>query len=302
MANDTSTLIPEDVQITLVPKRKRTRIWEIDFLRGVCVILMILYHLLLMLSEHFGPAWYGTTIAGDSAGAEFCRWCREFYNSDTLATLHTVVLFVFFSISGISCTFSRSNFRRGLILAGVALLYTLVTYTLESLLSVSGILVTFGVLHFYAVCILAYAAIDFLCRDKIWLRTSICAAIIVVVLCVYFLYTPPADTPLWLGIVFPPRDFFGNESLFYTPAQISPGDLFTLIPWASFFFAGTLLAPLLYTRRCSLLPFLDKGWHKPVGFVGKYAIFFYLAHVVVIAVVLMLISYLFVSPGDWVLI
>ena len=30
-------LISEDVRITLAPRRKRNRIWEIDFLRGVCV-------------------------------------------------------------------------------------------------------------------------------------------------------------------------------------------------------------------------------------------------------------------------
>lgn len=39
-----------------------------------------------------------------------------------------------------------------------------------------------------------------------------------------------------------------------------------------------------------------------MSFVGKYAIFFYLLHIVVLAAVLMLVSYLFVSPGDWVLI
>ena len=37
-------------------------------------------------------------------------------------------------------------------------------------------------------------------------------------------------------------------------------------------------------------------------FIGKYSIFFYLLHVVVLAAVLMLISYLFITPGDWVLI
>lgn len=40
-----SPLIASDAQITLIPKRKRQRVWEIDFLRGVCVLLMILDHL-----------------------------------------------------------------------------------------------------------------------------------------------------------------------------------------------------------------------------------------------------------------
>lgn len=44
-------LISEDVRITLAPRRKRNRIWEIDFLRGVCVILMILDHLAILLGR-----------------------------------------------------------------------------------------------------------------------------------------------------------------------------------------------------------------------------------------------------------
>lgn len=46
-------LISEDARITLAPRRKRNRIWEIDFLRGVCVILMILDHLAILLGVVF---------------------------------------------------------------------------------------------------------------------------------------------------------------------------------------------------------------------------------------------------------
>ena len=46
---------------------------------------------------------------------------------------------------------------------------------------------------------------------------------------------------------------------------------------------------------------MDGKWNKPVSFIGKYAIFFYMLHVIVVAALLMLISYLFVTPGDWVL-
>lgn len=297
----TQSLITPDTEIVLVPKRPRNRIWEIDFLRGFCIILMILDHLMMLLALFFGPAWFGDGrhITATGGGADFCRWCVEFYNSDTHATLHTIVLFVFFSISGISCTFSRSNLRRGCILAFVALLYSLVTYALESI--VPGILVTFGVLHFYAVCILLYALVSFLCRRNALAVSIVSAAIIIVVACLYFLYTPPADTPTWLFFVFPPENYYGVPAGFYTAAATSPGDLFTLIPWAAFFFTGTMIAPVLYARKYSLLPFLDGKWHKPVCFVGKYAIFFYLAHVVVLTGLLMLISCLFVSPGDWVL-
>lgn len=294
-----SSLISKDVRVTLTPSRPRNRIWEIDFLRGACIILMVLDHLTMFLGMYFGPAWFGADMAGDG-GAAFCRWCEAFHTSPERAVAHAVVIFIFFSISGISCTFSRSNVRRGIVLAVIAMLYTGVTYAVESIFDVGGIRVTFGVLHFYAACILIWAVIDLLSRDNTVVKVTVSAAIIVVTICLYYLYTPPADTPVFFA------PLFGNgpsgEALFFRQESFSPGDFFPLIPYAAFFFAGTALAPFLYPRRYSLLPFLEGKWHKPVSFVGKYAIFFYLLHIVVLAAVLMLVSYLFVSPGDWVLI
>ena len=65
-----------------------------------------------------------------------------------------IVLFVFFSISGISCTFSRNNAKRGFILGAIALLYTLGSYVAQEYIGISGVFVAFGVLDFLAVSML----------------------------------------------------------------------------------------------------------------------------------------------------
>ena len=88
-----SSLISKDVRVTLAPSRPRNRIWEIDFLRGACIILMVLDHLTMFLGMYFGPAWFGADMAGDG-GAAFCRWCEAFHTSPERAVAHAVVIFI----------------------------------------------------------------------------------------------------------------------------------------------------------------------------------------------------------------
>lgn len=244
-------LIADDAQITLIPRRKRQRVWEIDFLRGVCVILMILDHLTILISEVFGQHWYGGFNRGDA----FTKFCYHWFNGTTRDVIHPIVLFVFFSISGISCTFSRNNAKRGLILGGIALLYTLGSYVAQNVIGIPGTFVAFGVLDFLAVSMLLYAFVSFITRDNRWGIAGVSAVLITVTLVLYFCYTPPATTPKFFAWIFPPHDFHGNSSLFYNAYEFSPGDLFTMIPYTAFYFTGALIGELFYYERLSLVRF-----------------------------------------------
>ena len=282
-------------------KKKSTsgRIWEIDFLRGFCVFLMLFDHAALMLATTYGPSWYGGAYAMQYSaefGAKLCTLCLDYWNSTLRDIGHPIVLFIFFSISGLSCSFSRSNLKRGAILAGVSVIYSLVTYVLSITIDPS-LLVTFGVLHFYAVCILVWAVISKLVKDNKIAKTVISGFIVIIVAVLYFCYKAPATTPKWLFWVWPREHFDGTVNNFYRQYEVSPGDLFTLVPYSAFFFAGTFLQPLLYPRRRSLLPALDRGWHRPITFLGRHAIGVYLTHIVLVAVVLCIVSLIFY--GTW---
>ncbi len=259
-------LISEDVRITLAPRRKRNRIWEIDFLRGVCVILMILDHLAILLGSYFGNQWYGFGFAQRGVGDSFTTFCYNWINGSASGVrdiIHPIVLFVFFSISGISCTFSRNNAKRGFQLLAVALIYTLGSYIAQNQMGISGVFVAFGVLDFLAVSMLLYALISFLTRDNRLAMIIASIVLIVLTLCLYFCYTPPATTPKIFAIIFPPHDFWGNPSLFYSQYEFSPGDLFTMIPYTAFYFAGVLVGELFYYERLSLVRFdLTKALYK----------------------------------------
>lgn len=240
---------------TVLPQKKE-RIWEIDFLRGVCVILMVLDHLAMMIAIFFGPQWYGANYGRLSRGDAFSLFCYNWYfgtYSETRDIIHTVVLFVFFSISGISCTLSKNNLKRGFQLLCVALIYSLGSYILDDIVGIDGVFVSFGVLNFLSTCMLLYALLAFICKNNRWGIIAGSVALIALTLCLYFLYTPPADTPKIFCFIFPDEDFWGNPS-FYRQYEVSPGDMFPMIPWTSFYFAGALIGQLFYLKKKSLIP------------------------------------------------
>lgn len=98
------------------------RIWEIDFLRGIAIILMIMFHLAVDLTDFYG---YGLNYLGG--------W---WYYEGKLSA----VMFTF--LAGVSTRFSRYCLRHGLIILGWGMVITLVTYFYAPFAYVR-----FGILH-----------------------------------------------------------------------------------------------------------------------------------------------------------
>ena len=67
------------------------------------------------------------------------------------------------------------------------------------------------------------------------------------------------------------------------------------------FMFGAAFGKIFYEKKTSLLPKLDGKWNKPLLFMGRYTIWFYLGEPVVVYGILMLVSYFKMSPGNWVL-
>ena len=112
-------------------KTANLRIWELDFFRGLAILLMVIFHLIYDLNAFYqipiqydqGPVYYiGKVAAG---------------------------LFIF--VAGISCSLSRNNLKRGIKLVLWGMVITLVTSV-----TVPGSNIIFGILHFLGVSILLY--------------------------------------------------------------------------------------------------------------------------------------------------
>ena len=159
------------------------RFWEVDLIRGVAIVLMVIFHLLFDLSEYYYfPIDYTSGLqafAGRMAGT------------------------LFIMTAGISSAFSRSNIKRGLRVFGIGLLLTLATYVMDQ-----GLFIKFGILHFLGLAMILHPLLDKLKTD--WL--AILGTIILVVGHYFNLITVPVGFLFPLGLMNP-----GFGSLDYYP-------------------------------------------------------------------------------------
>lgn len=107
------------------------RIWEIDFVRGIALLLMIIFHFLFDLREFFG-----FNVA---------------YNKGIYYLIGKTAGILFILISAVSCKLSQNNNKRAVKLLLVALLITIVSHIYDSSYGIK-----FGILHFLGISILLY--------------------------------------------------------------------------------------------------------------------------------------------------
>lgn len=114
--------------------QSRNRIQEIDALRGLAIILMVFFHIIVDLTDFFGyPFQY---LSG--------FW---YYEGKAAAIL-------FMTLAGVSASFSRSPFRHGLKLLAWGIVLTVVTW-----LFMPATYIRFGILHFLGTSLLTWPLI-----------------------------------------------------------------------------------------------------------------------------------------------
>lgn len=219
------------------------RIWELDALRGLCIIGMIIVHLLFNLSFLFPvidpeamPLFYFLSQWGGIP---------------------------FFLISGICATFSSRTVIRGAAVFGCGLLCSGVTVAMCLLgFTDAGFLIYFGVLHCLGICMVLWPLFK---KLPVSILLLLAAGIIAVGL---YINANVRTTHLWLlpfGLV---REDFVTS------------DFFPLLPNLGYFLAGAVLGKTAYRRRQTLLPGINPQV-LPLRFLqlcGKHSLLIYLLH------------------------
>lgn len=289
--------------------RARERFWEIDFLRGLCVVLMIFDHFMYCLFDILPSIneMFGTRLFEQSY-----RLALQWWSWDVRVNVRLIVVSLFFLLCGISCTLTRGNFRRAIPLALVAAGISSVTAILEQF--GLGEHVLFGVIHMLACGIFLYAVFDELAlaagsflgegraariaKGALRLLPGVMGVVLLAWLFgggfaefrvlngqwdIHSLYDLPDATRA--------EKTFASVFLYIRNFTPDSGDYFPLLPWAALILAGGILGRLIYhtDAKYALAP-LDGAWNKGVCFLGRHAAFLYIAHMVAIPLFLALLA------------
>lgn len=228
-----------------------SRLPLLDEARGLCLLLMLLYH-------------------GAYDLIAYCDISIPLYESPLLhQLLQPFFAALFILISGACCPLSRHPLRRGLLALGCGLAATAAT-----LWAGVGLPDWFGILHFLGCMKLLYAAL----RRPLERIPPYLGALLGVSLFFLF-YQLPYGALGWGPFTFPlPQTLYQWDWLFplgLPGPGFSSSDYFPLLPWGMVFLAGVCLGKPLsqhppkgfYASRCPALAWL-----------GRHSLFLYLLH------------------------
>ena len=219
----------------------KPRIWELDALRGVCILCVIVVHFLFDLSFFGGldltlPAWY--VFIQEYGGA------------------------IFVVLSGVCVTLGSKSVRRGLIVFACGMLITAVTYGMYRLgMSGMDVVVKFGVLHLLGVCMLVYPAFK-----KLPPATLTVLGLVIAI-------TGYAIR----GIIVPQHWLF---PLGLTYEGFTSSDYFPLFPQLGYFLIGAAIGKTAYREKRTFLPgaFQQTPVARFFCWCGRQSLFIYLLH------------------------
>ncbi|MBQ6431753.1 MAG: DUF1624 domain-containing protein [Oscillospiraceae bacterium] len=221
----------------------KKRVWELDALRGLCIIGMIVVHLFYDIG------------AFTDKGIDLPKW---FY----LIKNYGHILFVL--ISGICATLTtHSTLKRGLVVFGCGLLVSYVTMFMEYVIGgFSGLHIWFGILHMLGLCMLLYPVFR---KLPFWALALFGAAFIALGYWMDTL-TVPVDYLFPLGL---------RSGTFYVGS-----DYFAIFPGFGWFLIGAAVGKTAYRKKESLLPKVNPDFFllRGLRFIGRHSLLIYLLH------------------------
>lgn len=249
------------------------RIIEIDILRGICIFLMILDH---TMYDIFGlmPVIFNFPKRG-GISYDIYDFAIKYWIWPVREVLHYVICFFFLAITGICCSFSRNNLKRGLQLFLVALGLTAITLTVGLIAGDIDMVIVFGVLHCIATTLIIIGVLErFIPHKWFYLVVGIIMTTFGIILEIDSIYMSLTRDNVLLTIF---ETIIGICS--------SGSDHFPIFLNGGQIFIGVFLGKQFYSERKSLFK-NAKYKNNIVTFTGRNSLVVYFAHQIIVPLIL----------------
>ncbi len=278
----TSTAATQQDTITAGKTRRAGRFWEIDALRGVAILTMVVYHLMWDL-------WYWRVLPNVVLWEGFWHYWQRF-TAGTFLILVGVSMTIVYRRQrlklGPDANLYSQFFWRGLRIFGFGMIISVVV------IAASVGYVDFGILHLIGFAtMVAYP----LLRYK-WLNLGLWALFSIAGKWVETLHWDGRWLVLqfgsWMGA---PTWIDGRwlTPLGITPTRYPAVDYFPIVPWLGVVLLGVFLGNLLYSadkRHFTLPAWGDFFPFNVLEFLGRHSLPIYLVHQLLLLAVLMLLG------------
>ncbi len=227
----------------------RKRVGFLDEIRGLCILLMVLYHGAYDIIYLFG-------------------WDIPLFHWPLVQLAQPFVAGIFIFISGICCRFSRSNLRRGLIALALGLLVGGVT-----LLFLPQQPIYFGILHFLGTAMILFALLQ-----KMLDRLAPLPGLLLCLLLYLFSFGAQNGYLGLPGLPLLQLPTSWASHLWLIPLGFASGgvDYFPLLPWLFVFLAGSYLG--VPFARGEMPGFFYRNRSRFLAATGRHTIYIYLLH------------------------
>lgn len=275
--------------------KTKSRIWEIDFLRGICIILMVMDHYFWEMG-YFVFRFFGMSSPTDPIAPSWLlaliRDARWYYELDFRIALRYLILFIFFFISGISMNFSKNNIKRGwqILAGGAVITFLTIIGCLIKLTNYPEHFIPFGVLSCYGVSILIVEGVKKLTlklsKNNInaWIIVSFFIFLVSSYMEVFYLAN---GTNIQFNLNTVDGTILEIIGCIFGFTRFG-ADYFPIFPYIGFIALGNVMGLLIYGNKKSLFK-KEYKFCKPINYIGSHTMRIYLLHIPVIVILLIVV-------------
>lgn len=235
------------------------RVHEVDLIRGILIIIVLIDHIINNFFIH-SETWY--QLSGNYFWHNVYEFTNFYWFCVPRQIIRQICLFLFVFISGISCAFSRNNWKRA---AEMIVVFAVLQVVGNLLSSWKWLGETNTIIDFNVIGVLAFSTLFYCFVQNAGWKGILASALLWGLFSTYgmdILRTIPgtleARVPSLVEPTFP------------------VGDWMPLVPYITFFFLGALFSMFVYQDRTSKLT--RHEWERPFCFVGRHTIWIYLTH------------------------